>query len=339
MNLDINGILDSVTGSNMIGGITDMISSNKANKALQKAIGQAEGQINTGYDKAQEYFRPYYDQGTQFYKTLGDMINSGAFNVNAGNFTYKNSSLPESFTYQEYSGDQPFQFQKDPGYDFRMQEGQNAIESSAAARGGQLSGATLKALAKYGQDYASNEYQNAYGRYVDQRNYGRQNYNSDRGFALGAYNLNKQNYNNDRNFAYGVFSDDYNRRRTNAIDSYTRYNNMANSGYQAGQSLGQLATQRADNLANLKLQRGNANAAKAQSYGNSVGSMFSTSSGNGGGGVSFDLNSLLNNNNNTNGNKAQSGVDYNYGNVQNSNTQVANNSNDSGLISAILALI
>lgn len=56
-------------------------------------------------------------------------------------------------------------FQKDPGYDFRMAEGQKAIERSAAARGGLNSGATLKALDRYGEDFASNEYNNAYNRF------------------------------------------------------------------------------------------------------------------------------------------------------------------------------
>lgn len=60
-------------------------------------------------------------------------------------------------------------FQKDPGYDFRMQEGQKALERSAAARGGLQSGGTLKALSKYGQDYASNEYNNAYNRFNSDR--------------------------------------------------------------------------------------------------------------------------------------------------------------------------
>lgn len=62
-------------------------------------------------------------------------------------------------------------FQKDPGYDFRMQQGQQAIERSAAARGGLNSGATMKALDRYSQGAASDEYQNAYNRYSsDQTN-------------------------------------------------------------------------------------------------------------------------------------------------------------------------
>jgi hypothetical protein len=60
-------------------------------------------------------------------------------------------------------------FQKDPGYDFRMQEGQKALERSASARGGLLGGGTLKALTQYGQDYASNEYGNAYNRFNQDR--------------------------------------------------------------------------------------------------------------------------------------------------------------------------
>lgn len=56
-------------------------------------------------------------------------------------------------------------FVKDPGYDFRMQEGQRAVDASAAARGGALSGAAIKGSERYGQNFASGEYQNAYNRF------------------------------------------------------------------------------------------------------------------------------------------------------------------------------
>lgn len=57
-------------------------------------------------------------------------------------------------------------FKADPGYGFRMKEGMQALDRSAAARGGLLSGATLKGAERYGQDLASLEYQNAYNRYT-----------------------------------------------------------------------------------------------------------------------------------------------------------------------------
>jgi hypothetical protein len=61
------------------------------------------------------------------------------------------------------------QFQADPGYSFRMSEGMKGLERSAAARGGLLSGATLKGIQRFGQDLGSQEYQNAFNRYQTER--------------------------------------------------------------------------------------------------------------------------------------------------------------------------
>ena len=61
------------------------------------------------------------------------------------------------------------QFQADPGYAFRLAEGQKALERSAAARGGLLSGGTGKALQRYGQEMGSQEYTNAFNRYQAER--------------------------------------------------------------------------------------------------------------------------------------------------------------------------
>ena len=56
-------------------------------------------------------------------------------------------------------------FEADPGYEFRRAEGMRAIERSAAARGGALSGGALRATERFGQGLASQEYQNAFERY------------------------------------------------------------------------------------------------------------------------------------------------------------------------------
>ena len=60
-------------------------------------------------------------------------------------------------------------FQADPGYAFRLSEGLKGMDRQAAARGGLISGAALKAAGRYGQDMASQEYQNAYNRYNQNR--------------------------------------------------------------------------------------------------------------------------------------------------------------------------
>lgn len=61
------------------------------------------------------------------------------------------------------------QFQADPGYAFRLSEGQKSLDRSAAARGGLISGGALKAAARYGQDMGSQEYTNAFNRYQAER--------------------------------------------------------------------------------------------------------------------------------------------------------------------------
>lgn len=74
----------------------------------------------------------------------------------------------------ENPGGQPgrYNFMTDPGYGFRFDEGQRAIERSAAARGMGLSGSVLKELSRYGQGIASQEYGNVYGRLAGIANLG-----------------------------------------------------------------------------------------------------------------------------------------------------------------------
>jgi hypothetical protein len=61
------------------------------------------------------------------------------------------------------------QFEQDPGYQFRMQEGMKALDRQAAARGGLISGGALRAAQRYGQGMASQEYGNAFNRYQAER--------------------------------------------------------------------------------------------------------------------------------------------------------------------------
>ena len=60
-------------------------------------------------------------------------------------------------------------FTADPGYAFRLAEGQKTLDRQAAARGGLISGGALKAATRYGQDMGSQEYQNAFNRYQTNR--------------------------------------------------------------------------------------------------------------------------------------------------------------------------
>jgi hypothetical protein len=56
-------------------------------------------------------------------------------------------------------------FQQDPGYQFRQDEAQKALQRSALARGGMMGGGFAKALDARTQDLASQEYGNAFNRF------------------------------------------------------------------------------------------------------------------------------------------------------------------------------
>ena len=61
-------------------------------------------------------------------------------------------------------------FNKDPAYQFDVQQGLLAINNSNSVRGGALSGGTLKALSNYAQQQASNEFGNARDYFVRNQN-------------------------------------------------------------------------------------------------------------------------------------------------------------------------
>ena len=84
--------------------------------------------------------------------------------------------------------------QMDPGYAFRLKEGQKAIDAAGSARGMRNSGRALKELARYGQDYASSEYNNAYNRQFNRLS-------TLAGFGT---NANSQNQNSGMNYANNV---------------------------------------------------------------------------------------------------------------------------------------
>ncbi len=66
--------------------------------------------------------------------------------------------------WQQNQQDAMAKFQTDPGYLFRQQQGINALDRGAAARGMRLSGAQAKGINDYGQGMASQEYGNYFNR-------------------------------------------------------------------------------------------------------------------------------------------------------------------------------
>lgn len=130
----------AIVGSAAIGGVASYAGSRSVAKSTEKAAKISDAQ----FQQTREDMAPWRAAGETALSQLAEGTkDNGIFNRN--------------FTLQD--------FVKDPGYDFRMQEGRNAVEQGAAARGGLLSGGAEKELLRYGQGFASNEFNNAYNRW------------------------------------------------------------------------------------------------------------------------------------------------------------------------------
>lgn len=125
--------------------------------------------VSTGSDGME-----YYQEGTggTFDQAGYDAARAGIVAPNREQFKLTGGNVNDpmfgKYATAEYT---PEMFAKgqDPGYQFRLSEGMKALESSASARGNLLSGGTLKGIQRYGQDMASQEYQNAFNRYQAER--------------------------------------------------------------------------------------------------------------------------------------------------------------------------
>jgi hypothetical protein len=91
----------------------------------------------------------------------------------------------DQFTHERFVAPDAEAVMNDPGYQFRLQQGQKALERSAAARGALNTGGTLANTMDYSQGLASQEYQNAYNRALGeyQMGYGQSASEHDREYA------------------------------------------------------------------------------------------------------------------------------------------------------------
>jgi len=144
-------------GGSLLGGLLGANAAEKAANTQAKAADKATALQREQWLKNLELNKPFYEAGLKGQDFLMNYLGIGGDPTAAG---YGAGMKP--FTGADLASE--------PGYQFRLGEGVNALNKKAAASGGLLSGAALKAAERYGQDYASNEYNNAYNRYWGTRN-------------------------------------------------------------------------------------------------------------------------------------------------------------------------
>jgi hypothetical protein len=148
------GGLSSVLGGGA-GGLFGEISGNNASAASalryqkealdrQNALyGDARMGLTNALGEGLNELQPWYASGQQALNQQNALLGLGG-DQNAANQAFDN-------------------FRNSTGYQFRFNQGQNALQNSAAAKGSLFSGAAGKALQDYGQNLASAEFGNYFG--------------------------------------------------------------------------------------------------------------------------------------------------------------------------------
>jgi hypothetical protein len=159
----MSGGITAGTGMAIMGGalLGSAVLGSQASKSAAQTQANAAAQasdVQRGiFERQVELQEPFREAGLKGQNRLMELLGLGEDKAAPGYGKYATA---------EFGMDQ---FKADPGYAFRMSEGMKALERSAAARGGLMSGATLKGITRYGQDAASQEYQNAFNRFQAER--------------------------------------------------------------------------------------------------------------------------------------------------------------------------
>lgn len=152
--MPFGGVLTSSlvgAGSSLLGGLFGSSASSQYQKSLKQAQDYLKGQEQQGLQN----YSPYLNAGGGATATLGSLLGTpgqGLLQNWTGQFTAPTAAEAEAT----------------PGYQFQLQQGEDAIQNSAAAKGSLLSGRTLADLNNYAQGTASTNYQNTFNNSLTQ---------------------------------------------------------------------------------------------------------------------------------------------------------------------------
>tara|TARA_R110000868_G_scaffold160430_2_gene390039 strand:- start:4375 stop:4974 length:600 start_codon:yes stop_codon:yes gene_type:complete len=127
----------------IIGGFVQDRAAKRADNTMREASAAEIAESRRQYDQTRTDFEPWRTTGAEALKQLAGDIN-------------------KPITAAEVM--------QDPGYQFGMQQGEQALSRRLAAGGGRVSGAALKAASRFGTDYGASGYGAAYQRGQDRLN-------------------------------------------------------------------------------------------------------------------------------------------------------------------------
>ena len=228
----MSAVAVAIAGGAIIGGVVASDNASTAADAQVQSAQLANQTQSNMFNQQQANLQPWKQSGQMSLADLNNLM------FNADGSTNMSSILNQPFTAAQYH--------QSPGYQFQMQQGIDAIQNSAAAKG--LTGNTLRELMSYGQGVANQDYWNAYNAYTQNQNniFGRLNTMSGTGAnaAGGIANLGMNTANNISNNLIGAgnataagivgSANALSGGANSAIQNYMLYNMMQNQ--QANQS-------------------------------------------------------------------------------------------------------
>lgn len=248
-------------------------------------IGDAQLQnLQTGVDNGsflpdESIFQGYKLSTPQQYQAPGQYQGQAA----PAPYQYNGQQAPQQVQYSQYQQQQQqpnqyrtpdiaageyydpnqhqFSVANDPVYQNRISAANRATEASGAARGMQLSGATLKELQQNASTIAGEEGAAAYGRYADQQNrlQGAMNYKNEDQYGRAIDMSNIRTGESDRSL------NQFNVNRDFGQNANTQ--NISNALAVQGQNYGQYANNRSMNLGEYQTNLGQYNQNRAFDYG------------------------------------------------------------------------
>jgi len=115
-----------------------------AARTQRRAVGEANTLLSGESDRGYGDLSGYRDIGQRGLRSMEELLQLGRFGAD--------------------------DFQEDPGYRFRLEEGEKAINRNALARGNYFSGGALKGLQRFNSGLASQEFGNAFDRWRAENN-------------------------------------------------------------------------------------------------------------------------------------------------------------------------
>jgi len=173
----------AIAGAAVVGAGASIIAGNKAAKATRNAAAQSVAEQQREYDQTRSDNQPYMQTGYGALGKLASMYGVTPTGANGSPITTGGVGYVNDGGYSA-----------SPGFKFQLDQGTQAAERSAAARGILQSGGTQKAIARYATGLAANDYDQYASRLAQLAGVGQSSVNAVSAAGQNAANNNSNSY-------------------------------------------------------------------------------------------------------------------------------------------------